>query len=138
MPWRGPEESPRVVARDRPHGTVRPGRVDRPGWCTPMVPSARRTSCPPAVADWLASVFEDRKSYSGTFGAVQGGVAGELSGSAALDLRAGDGSEGKEPGSNLHGCGASERVIGTWISVTVPILGVSVVRKSGVERGVGG
>ena len=42
-----------------PGGSI--GRAGARRWS----PSARRTSCPPAVADWLASVFEDRKSYSG-------------------------------------------------------------------------
>ena len=66
MPWRGPEESPLSPPGTAPHGTDRPGRVDRPGWCTPMVPQRQANELPPpAVADWLASVFEDRKSYSG-------------------------------------------------------------------------
>jgi hypothetical protein len=74
------------------------------------------------VADWLASVFKDRKSYSGFKARCEEAWWGELSGSAALGQRAGDGPEGEEPGSNLHGRGASKRIIVlTFANIIKPI-----------------
>jgi hypothetical protein len=66
VPWRGPEES--VPARDRPHGTVRPGRVDRPGWCAPMVPQRQVNELPPpAVVAALARSKVSRRKVRKTY-----------------------------------------------------------------------
>ena len=82
MPWRGPEESPRVPPGTAPTAPFDPGgSIGRAGarrWSH----SARRTSCPPAVVaggPGLASVFEDRKSYSGFKARCEEAWRGELS-----------------------------------------------------------
>ena len=60
---RSPRESPPGTAPTAPFDPG--GSIGRAG-CAPMVPQRQANELPPpAVADWLASVFKDRKSYSG-------------------------------------------------------------------------
>ena len=58
-------------------------------------------SFPALAADWLCRMFRDQKSYSGYKARCEAAWRGELSGSAALGLQAGDGSAGVYPGAQF-------------------------------------